>query len=485
MQTGFQIFNFQIKGSAVQSPQCAGAGAQKGKEQAAGKFSDFMEIMGALMALQPEQWQNSMSALQDGLGQIESISDEETSGSDPLDIQQSDLMGLFLDLKGVIQKELANSAESDQANKLLEMAEAIMNDGESLVPAAAESEIEKWKAQWLQMYGRQMPGEQAGAAQETTAKDMSSIFQSSDAAQEMIDALKKTDGKTGGSKNALDAQPDLNTASTTDSAVKATSPEAFGANGVRKLSQMAPQASQPNDPQAKLDLTDASAAPKTTHDQLQRHSIVDGLYSGQESRTVGQDDSSEAQGLLKPSVPTAGQLGVLARLPSGADQSIAGTAESKEAVAQDKDLQPDVIRQIVQRMSMQTQGGQSKMVIHLKPEYLGDVHMQVLTQNHQVTVRMTADSLAVKEIVEQNIQHLRTELQQHGLQIQKFDVFVANDNEGWKNRQEQAGFRESRHNRRQRFDSAKATVAGSEPLTAVSPRATNTAEDLSEIDYFA
>jgi flagellar hook-length control protein FliK len=167
------------------------------------------------------------------------------------------------------------------------------------------------------------------------------------------------------------------------------------------------------------------------------------------------------------------------------DQGMAQVTGEKEVLPQDKALQSDVIRQIVQRISMHTQGGQSKMVIHLKPEYLGNVHMQVLTENHQVTVRMMADSIGVKEIVEQNLQHLRAEMQHHGLEIQKFDVFVANDDGGWKSGQEQAGFRESLRQRKQRFDGGKAKVSGAKSISDVGLRKTDNPKNLNEIDYFA
>ncbi len=69
--------------------------------------------------------------------------------------------------------------------------------------------------------------------------------------------------------------------------------------------------------------------------------------------------------------------------------------------------------------------------------------MEVMTENQQVTVRMTAENQAVKGIIEQNLHVLKNELQQHGLQIQKFDVFVAQDNDGWRDGQQQAAFRQA------------------------------------------
>ena len=87
------------------------------------------------------------------------------------------------------------------------------------------------------------------------------------------------------------------------------------------------------------------------------------------------------------------------------------------------------------------------MQIKLKPEFLGDLNLRVTTENQHVTVRITADSAAVKQMIEHNLPFLKTELQQHGLQIHKFDVFVGQDNEAWNRSQQQNAFRDTRRGR--------------------------------------
>lgn len=95
----------------------------------------------------------------------------------------------------------------------------------------------------------------------------------------------------------------------------------------------------------------------------------------------------------------------------------------------------DVMRQIVQRMTLKSNRLQSQMNIKLKPEFLGNIRMQITSDNQQVAVRMFADANGVKEIIEQNIQLLKAELQQHGLEIDKFDVFVGRDSDELKQEQ--------------------------------------------------
>jgi flagellar hook-length control protein FliK len=152
----------------------------------------------------------------------------------------------------------------------------------------------------------------------------------------------------------------------------------------------------------------------------------------------------------------------------------------------DKDTQIDVVRQIVQRMTLRSDSRQSQMVIRLKPDFLGNVRLQVTTEGQQVMVRMDAESAMVKEVVEQNMLHLKAELSQHGLEIEKFDVFVGNDNDGWRSGQQQAAFRQASKrggkpsdsppaddDDLQQSDDSRNQGAGAAPTAA------------SEVDYFA
>lgn len=159
---------------------------------------------------------------------------------------------------------------------------------------------------------------------------------------------------------------------------------------------------------------------------------------------------------------------------------------AKEMHPTSQDTENNVIRQIVQRMTLQTQGTQSSMTIKLKPEFLGNVHMQISTDHQQVIVRMATDSVAVKEMIEQGLQHLKSELQQHGLEIDKFDVFVANDNDESNHSQDLAGFRQAL--KRQRQNGMKNKQRDGEEGSSNPEAEAKTqplADGTSEIDYFA
>ncbi|MGD9365265.1 MAG: flagellar hook-length control protein FliK [Desulfobacteraceae bacterium] len=172
------------------------------------------------------------------------------------------------------------------------------------------------------------------------------------------------------------------------------------------------------------------------------------------------------------------------RTPIGSDRGIEQVALKSEWTPPASETRSNVIRQIVQRMTLRTQGSQSTMSIKLKPEFLGNLHMQVSTDNQQVVVRMAAESIAVKEMIEQGLQYLKTELQHHGLQIDKFDVFVANDNGDKNHGQDTAAFQQAFQERRQgkfgHLDNDNASDA-SDQAVAVQ----QVTDASSEINFFA
>jgi flagellar hook-length control protein FliK len=164
----------------------------------------------------------------------------------------------------------------------------------------------------------------------------------------------------------------------------------------------------------------------------------------------------------------------------------ASSAANETMPFSDKDTQTDVIRQIVQRMTLRGERQQSQMVIRLKPDFLGNVRLQVTTEGQQVVVRMDAESAMVKEIVEQNMAHLKAELSQHGLEIQKFDVFVGNDNDGWRSGQQQTAFRQASKRSGQPSNGAQSDDEPSSDYSGESDKhGSNTGTTgTNEVDYF-
>jgi hypothetical protein len=73
-------------------------------------------------------------------------------------------------------------------------------------------------------------------------------------------------------------------------------------------------------------------------------------------------------------------------------------------------LRSEVFDQIVQRAAVQLRSDQGEMHIDLKPDFLGRVRMQILTENQQVSVRIFADRPAVRDLIETGLYQLKSDL---------------------------------------------------------------------------
>ena len=98
------------------------------------------------------------------------------------------------------------------------------------------------------------------------------------------------------------------------------------------------------------------------------------------------------------------------------------------------------LEQIVSRAVYHLKNGQNSVRIDLKPEFLGQVRMQIVTVEQQVSVRITAELPVVKEMLDNNLQQLKADLQQQGLEVDDIEVSVSTDSQ------------HNAHNRRMRFE---------------------------------
>ena len=85
--------------------------------------------------------------------------------------------------------------------------------------------------------------------------------------------------------------------------------------------------------------------------------------------------------------------------------------------------------QIVNKAVYQLKNGQNSVRIDLKPEFLGQVRMQIVTVDQQVSIRITTELPMVKEMIDNNLQQLKADLQQQGLEVDEIEVSVSTDSQ--------------------------------------------------------
>jgi flagellar hook-length control protein FliK len=144
-----------------------------------------------------------------------------------------------------------------------------------------------------------------------------------------------------------------------------------------------------------------------------------------DSVKVAAIDNAKSQAPFQDTVKT------MAADPSAnpADKPTVGQATplSRTEASAARTFQTTVMDQIVDKAAMRSIHGRSEIQIRLKPEFLGNVQMNIATDKTQVVVRILTDQPAVKEIIETHLHHLKAELQNQGLTIDKFEVIVNPD----------------------------------------------------------
>jgi len=107
----------------------------------------------------------------------------------------------------------------------------------------------------------------------------------------------------------------------------------------------------------------------------------------------------------------------------------AETALPKEGESDRNGLKTQALDQIVQKAAIHLKDGQHEARIDLKPEFLGHIRMTVISENHQVTVKILAEHGFVKDMIQNHAHQLKADLQQHGLDVDKLEVSVSRDSD--------------------------------------------------------
>lgn len=508
MQTQMNWFDLSSSKASTEPHAAVQRTGNRSKASAGAQTDDFLQVMGSLLSLPPEQLLQSLTGLK-----ADTLKEEgeafaavfDLAGKDP---ETAQLLQDFLQLHGIDKEALLKGEGAQHADALLSQlqsllaANAAMQTGNSQAPPGADlaavdandEEMVSWKSKWQQFWHQlrlNLQSEQTGRGESSTeAGDKSAALE----AVMLKNLHRYAAGMHPGSEMA--GQDDEDAADSEPGARRIV--KLAGVNlsreGVGLDKAGAPHNSQPaNATQQNSPFQGLAATGSSPLEEPLESSLSQTAARGSEDKSSGQEGQTaispaadlDMQDLLKAGDPNMSRQNALSALEPKNTQGAEIVSAKKELPPVEKQMQDNVIRQIVQRMSMHSQGDHSKMVIRLKPEFLGNVHMQVLTENHQVSVHMMADSAAVKEIIEQNLQHLRLGLQHHGLEIQKFDVFVGNTNQERESRQDRAAFSQSSRHRQQR-SSKNSSVAGSATgMDAVKTRSSPKQADPNEIDYFA
>lgn len=91
----------------------------------------------------------------------------------------------------------------------------------------------------------------------------------------------------------------------------------------------------------------------------------------------------------------------------------------------------EIIQQIIDKVKVNFSPDKNEMIVQLKPDHLGKISLQVVSERGSVIAKMVAENDQVKAIIESNMQSLKDSLQQQGVSVQKFEVSVGQEHKGW------------------------------------------------------
>ncbi len=166
-------------------------------------------------------------------------------------------------------------------------------------------------------------------------------------------------------------------------------------------------------------------------------------------------------------VPTEIQVQSVNAVSESAARTVEGAKSvSAESLSAKGTTEARVINQIINKVSLRSNGSQSEIKIRLDPPSLGTLRMNVTTVGDSVRTVIIAENHSVKQIIENNLLQLKESMQSQGLKVDSFTVLVGG-NEG------QAGHQNTSHEGRSGFagslyaeqnsapeSSAEALVAG-------------------------
>ena len=127
-----------------------------------------------------------------------------------------------------------------------------------------------------------------------------------------------------------------------------------------------------------------------------------------------------------------------------------------ESVFEAFDVQPkytsvnttEIIRQIVDQISIANTTGESVIEMQLNPENLGKLYINVTEKNSEITARIAVSNEAVKNALESQMATLRENLQDANIRVNDVEITIAT-HEFERNLEQNAGHENGRHNGQQ------------------------------------
>jgi len=166
-------------------------------------------------------------------------------------------------------------------------------------------------------------------------------------------------------------------------------------------------------------------------------------------------------------------------------QNLDGTQQaSSTQAAQQPQADYDIPQQIVDQARLIQRGQDTEMVIHLKPEHLGDLTLRVsVGVDGAVNASFHSNNAEVRTIIENTLVQLKQDLNDQGIKVDNVGVYAGLADGGLPQQDggQQQGFQQGSQRHHSTQESAEAFEDGQELATALAAQKENAATD--GVDY--
>ncbi|MDY6863118.1 MAG: flagellar hook-length control protein FliK [Thermodesulfobacteriota bacterium] len=110
------------------------------------------------------------------------------------------------------------------------------------------------------------------------------------------------------------------------------------------------------------------------------------------------------------------------------DTIILNNLESKAVLESEPvPLNDKIVNQIIDKVALLNISKKNEILIKLHPPSLGKIRITVSMEKHNMEANLFVEHHSVKEVIENNLHHLRNSLLDHGIKVEKFSIFVGLD----------------------------------------------------------
>lgn len=176
--------------------------------------------------------------------------------------------------------------------------------------------------------------------------------------------------------------------------------------------------------------TNVKMTKQSVKEALEQSGLTQELFDKTNAKVVSVESSTSADNLLNRNPQEQGIKLSLENAANPANSTSTASAstfdKSLDTVSQPKELsKTDILSQIHTKLDQVKDEGTTKVTIVLKPENLGKISLELVSGKDGLTARMTTDNAQVKDLLDKNLDSLRTSLGSQGINVNNVTVKVA------------------------------------------------------------